>query len=190
MRGEWCYFKEFFTKTQCELILNRGLNLPPQDAKLGADGASVIPDHRKSKIRFIQQDNAAFTWLFDAMWKQILIANNDWFRFHLSKLSYIQLAEYDSAYQGEYKKHHDVFWMNNDPIYHRKLTVIVQLTDPDTYTGGDFEFCDITEYPNASEIRTRGTVLVFPSFLEHKATPVTSGIRHSLASWVDGPKWV
>lgn len=189
MRGEWCYFKESFTPIQCDYILEEGLKIKAQEAKLGSDGNTTIPNHRKSKIRFIREDNDKFTWLFDEMWKKVMRANDDWFSFHLSKLSYMQLAEYDSAYQGEYKKHHDVFWMNNDPIYHRKLTAIIQLTDPDTYTGGDFEFCNNNQYPNATDIRSRGTVLVFPSFLEHKATPVTSGVRHSIACWMNGPKW-
>jgi PKHD-type hydroxylase len=122
------------------------------------------------------------------MWKMAIQANDDYFDFHLSKIEYMQLAEYDSAYQGEYKKHHDVFWMNNDPKYHRKISAVVQLTDPSTYEGGNFEvFAD--QKPNAEELRTQGTAIFIPSFLNHQATQVTSGVRYSLACWFDGPKW-
>ena len=35
----------------------------------------------------------------------------------------------------------------------------------------------------------KGSVIVFPSFHRHRVTPVTSGIRHSLVTWVEGPHW-
>jgi PKHD-type hydroxylase len=165
-----------------------GLLLPAEDAKLGVDGAYSNDQWRKSKIRFIKKQNIQFEWLFDRMWKMAIQANDDYFDFHLSKIEYMQLAEYDSAYQGEYKKHHDVFWMNNDPKYHRKISAVVQLTDPSTYEGGNFEvFAD--QKPNAEELRTQGTAIFIPSFLDHQATQVTSGVRYSLACWFDGPKW-
>jgi predicted 2-oxoglutarate/Fe(II)-dependent dioxygenase YbiX len=116
-------------------------------------------------------------------------ANRDWFNFHITNLSFIQLAEYDESYQGEYKKHHDVFWVNNDS-YHRKLTCVIQLNDPSTYEGGDFEMYDLNEYPDKKELRTQGTAIFLPSFITHAALPVTKGKRYSLAVWYEGPKWV
>lgn len=189
MRGEWCYFKSYFSPEQCQKILDDGLMIPAQDAKLGVDGSTEINQWRKSKVRFIQRDDPKFQWLFDEMWKMAIQANDEWFRFNVTKITYIQLAEYDESYQGEYKKHHDVFWMNNDPHYHRKLTAVVQLTDPSTYEGGALELCNPTEAPNADEVRQQGTVFFFPAFLEHQANPVTKGTRYSLACWFDGPKW-
>jgi PKHD-type hydroxylase len=189
MRGEWCYFKEYFTPEICDKILELGLKLPVQNAKMGVDGSFQSSEYRKSKIRFIQKEDPNFTFLFEALWKMAIQSNDEWFGFHISKISYIQLAEYDASYQGEYKKHNDVFWLNNDPIYHRKLTAIIQLTDPSTYEGGNLELFNLNQYPNAEEVRSRGTVFFFPSFIDHQATAVTKGTRYSLAAWFDGPKW-
>lgn len=189
MKGEWCYYKEYFTPEICNQILELGLKLPAQNATMGVGGETKSDEYRRSKIRFIQQSDPNFTFLFDNMWKLAIDANDKWFQFHISRISYIQLAEYDESYQGEYKKHSDVFWMNNDPIYHRKLTAVVQLTDPSTYQGGNLELFGLTEYPNSQEVRTQGTAFFFPSFLEHQATTVTKGTRYSLACWWDGPKW-
>jgi PKHD-type hydroxylase len=189
MRGEWCYFKEYFTPEMCANILELGLKLPAEDAKIGVNGNLEVNETRKSKIRFIQKTDPNFAFLFDTMWKLAIQANDDFFRFNVTRISYIQLAEYDESYQGEYKRHHDVFWMNNDPDYHRKLTAVVQLTDPSTYEGGNFEMFNITQYPDASEIRSQGTAFFLPSFIEHQANPVTKGTRYSLACWFDGPKW-
>jgi PKHD-type hydroxylase len=192
MKGEWAYFKEYFTPEQCGKILEDGLKLPAQDAKLGVAGMNDYSndDYRKSKIRFIQQGNhPQFQWLFNELWLMGMQANRDWFNFHITNLSFIQLAEYDESYSGEYKKHHDVFWVNND-IYHRKLTCVIQLTDPSTYEGGDFEMYDLNQYPNKDEMRTQGTAIFLPSFIPHAALPVTKGKRYSLAVWFEGPKWV
>jgi PKHD-type hydroxylase len=189
MKGEWCYYKEYFTPEVCSHILDLGLKLPSKQATMGVDGSVSMSEYRRSKIRFIQQSDTNFTFLFDAMWKMAIQANDEWFKFNISRISYIQLAEYDASYQGEYKKHHDVFWMNGDPDYHRKITAIVQLTDPSTYVGGNLELFGLTEYPNSEEVRKQGTAFFFPSFLEHQATMVTKGTRYSLACWFDGPKW-
>lgn len=188
MKGEWCYDNKAFSPKECKKILNIGLRLPVENAKMGATGNTFVTDYRKSKIRFIQKEDQNFDFLFDRMWKLALQANEYWFDFHITKISYIQLAEYDSDYQGEYKRHHDVFWMNNDARYHRKLTAVVQLSDPTTYEGGDLELFSDVRIPNGV-IKPQGTTVFFPSFIEHQAHPVTKGTRYSLACWFDGPKW-
>ena len=33
----------------------------------------------------------------------------------------------------------------------------------------------------------RGTATLFPSYMLHRVTPVTEGIRHSLTVWAHGP---
>jgi PKHD-type hydroxylase len=66
----------------------------------------------------------------------------------------------------------------------RKLSMSVQLSDDDEYTGGDLELCAC---PQLEPRRRRGTIIVFPSFLAHQVTPVTRGTRHSLVAWAHGP---
>jgi PKHD-type hydroxylase len=189
IKGEWCYFKEHFSDEECQKILDDGLKLPAENAKLGFDGESQVNNYRKSKIRFIQKHHSEFEWLFDRMWKLAIQANDDWFNFHITKITYMQLAEYDATYEGEYKKHNDVFWINNDPFYHRKLTSVVQLSKPESYTGGDLILYTSQENPESEQIKTQGTTIFFPSFLDHQANSVTKGTRYSLACWFDGPKW-
>ncbi len=191
VKGEWCYFHKYFSADQCKQILDAGLALPDRDAEVGVSGGggvSVAPEHRRSKVRFIQTSNPDFTWLFDEMWKLAIRANRDFFGFHLTDLGFMQLAEYRDTYLGEYKRHCDVFWINDNQT-HRKLSCIVQLTDPAEYEGGDFEVYETTHRLPAERIRDRGTVVLFPSFTYHAALPVTKGTRYSLASWFDGPKW-
>ena len=191
MRGEWSYWSGAFTPDECAKILEDGLKIESSDAALGVSGMSenINTDFRRSKTRFIHVGDPTFEWLFDRIWKMGIQVNREWFNFHITNLSYIQLAEYDEEYQGEYKKHHDVFWINNDQ-YHRKLTCVIQLTDPNEYVGGEFEVYDLTQYPDAQAIKQQGTAIFIPSFFTHAALPVTKGRRYSLAVWFEGPKFV
>ena len=35
----------------------------------------------------------------------------------------------------------------------------------------------------------QGDIIVFPSYLEHGVSPITSGSRTSLVGWFEGPRW-
>ena len=192
MNGEWCYFNGKFSPQFCKQVIDIGMTIPSQAAALGVNGLSARSDnsYRRSDIRFIDKTDKRFEFLFDALWKCAIEANDAWFNFHISKLDYIQFAEYTAAQQGEYKRHHDVFWINNDPKYHRKLSAVVQLSDPTDYEGGELQLFDLSNgAPDPTDLKRQGTALFFPSFVPHAVTPVTKGTRYSLAIWFDGPKW-
>jgi PKHD-type hydroxylase len=190
MKGEWCYFKSYFPADYCQHIIDTALRREPTEAKIGTkDGIQKDDSFRRSNIRFVNRGDAELDYLFDEMWKLAIRANQDWFDLHISKLDYYQIAEYDSANLGEYKTHHDIFYMNGDPYYHRKLSCVIQLSDPATYEGGDLVFEHVQYQPSHEDMRQQGTVIFFPSFVRHAALPVTAGKRYSIASWFDGPKW-
>ena len=92
MKGEWCYFKQFFTPEICNRILDDAKHLPIEDAKVGVNGELVQSNYRKSKIRFIQKTDSRFEWLFDSMWKMAIRANDEFFGFNITRITYIQLA--------------------------------------------------------------------------------------------------
>lgn len=190
MRGEWCYFKSYFSADYCDRLIKATTSRPASEAQIGTDaGVKADDSFRRSNIWFVNKGDPELEHVFDDLWRLAIRANQDWFDVHISKLDYYQIAEYDSVNRGEYKTHHDIFYMNNDPYYHRKLSCVVQLTDPDEYKGGDLTFEHVQHYPNADDMRQRGTAIFFPSFVRHAALPVTEGKRYSVAAWFDGPKW-
>jgi predicted 2-oxoglutarate/Fe(II)-dependent dioxygenase YbiX len=70
----------------------------------------------------------------------------------------------------------------------RKLSIVVQLSSPDDYEGGNLQILD--EANNSYIVpRKRGTVIVFDSRAQHRVLKVTKGTRRSLVSWVVGPRW-
>jgi len=189
MKGEWCYFSKNFSKNECDNIISLVIsNIQPQQPKLGVEGISdsVV---RRSEIRFINNNDSKFNFLFDRLWNLAIRANDEFFDFHISRLNFLQFATYDETNNGEYKSHHDVFWLNDDPKYHRKLSCTVQLSDPSTYEGGNFELYNTRQEIDIDNRRSQGTVIFFPSFYMHAVTPVTKGKRYSLVCWFEGPKW-
>jgi PKHD-type hydroxylase len=187
MRGEWCYYRSLFSKEVCDFIVTESLKLPEVEATIGSKDISLSREHRRSKVRFINKDNEIFKPIFHELWNIALESNRCWFDFHLTKLDFIQFAEYNSEYLGEYKKHHDVFWLDQTN-FHRKLSCTIQLSDPNDYEGGEFElYTSIKIDPEI--VKSQGTAIIFPSFFEHQANVVTKGTRYSLTAWFEGPTW-
>ena len=56
-------------------------------------------------------------------------------------------------------------------------------------TNWYFEFMKYIKPPVKVQIRKVGTVLIFPSFLQHRVTKVTKGSRYSVVGWYEGNDW-
>lgn len=97
----------------------------------------------------------------------------------------IQYTTYRSDVGAEFPLHTDSHLYGRPST--QKLTVIVGLTDKDNYDGGILE---INSFKNPIEYKlTAGQVIVFPSMMSHKVTPVTRGTRQTLVAWYNGPMW-
>ena len=70
----------------------------------------------------------------------------------------------------------------------RKLSFVVQLSDPDDYEGGNLQLLDESGRAYIAP-RKRGTVIVFDSRTQHRVLKVKRGVRKSLVGWVVGPRW-
>ena len=130
------------------------------------------------------------SWLSDDWLKGLVLehveeANRLAFNVDLAKQLEVQLVEYQADREDYYDWHHDVQW-NGSSGLDRKLSMTIQLTDPQDYDGGDFQFEEIM---TTADFRAQGTVLVFPAYLRHRITPVTRGTRRALVAWTFGPKW-
>lgn len=167
-------------------IISECETYPAQDANLGFDGNNKLDNYRNSEIRWINKMNPNSRFISDLLWNFAEEANKNAFGFDISSISQIQYTIYEASSGGKYDWHFDTFWANLT-TFDRKLSVIIQLSDSDDYEGGDFELDQ--QYPQPENIRNKGTVFVFPSFMLHRVTPVTKGIRKSLVSWIEGPKF-
>jgi len=70
----------------------------------------------------------------------------------------------------------------------RKLSMTVNLTEPQNYAGGNLKFDfgphrGAKRFHTCKEIRPTGSIIIFPSYTYHCVTPVTRGTRYSLVLW-------
>ncbi|MBC7974580.1 MAG: 2OG-Fe(II) oxygenase [Myxococcales bacterium] len=132
---------------------------------------------RKSSAVFIAPSKST-SWVFDRLGKAIREINDTVYGFAVSQFREgFQFTRYEV---GEYYGPH--FDIGPGKLTERKLSLTVQLTPPDDYTGGE-----LVIYPEFVAPREQGTMTVFPSFMCHNVLPVKSGVRFSLVSWLAGP---
>lgn len=119
----------------------------------------------------------------------MLKVNKDVFKFELAnKLSQCDHIMYYK--KGDFSSWHtDGYWEKNQESktkgFCRKLTMIVQLTNENSYEGCDLKLFAYN-HPKQN-IRKVGTAILFPSFAFHEVAPLCIGVRHALAAFVDGP---
>lgn len=190
MNQWWQYWPNYFGSAECDKIVELAQQLQEIDGQIGHAAGVAKADSRvrRSKIRWIPRFDPKFFQLFGTMELLFNEANRNAFGFDLTMFYEVQFTQYDEEDEGKYDWHHDTMWVSKK-LQRRKLSMVIQLSDPNDYDGGQFEISneDCDQPPNPKDILGKGTVIVFPSFLRHRVTSVTRGRRHSLVSWYEGP---
>jgi PKHD-type hydroxylase len=156
-----------------------------QRAKTGMiPGRPIESDLRRSNVKWLTNTQET-KWVFERLAHVVSSLNSQFFRFDLTGFGEaLQLTNYDSSEHGTYGWHVD--FGSNTSSASRKLSVVLQLSDPSEYEGGNLELM-----PAGQEIvrmkKQRGLVVAFPSWTLHQVTPVTQGTRQSLVIWTTGP---
>lgn len=182
MKNQWMVLPGAIKPDICDKIINEGLKL---DSDIGVFGSGQTDQNiRSSMVGWF--DISKHEWLVRLIWNHVLIANRSNFGFDISYgIHEVQFSSYSSALSGRYEWHMDTF-LEAAPSQ-RKLSFCLQLSDPSTYEGGIFETRN--NMFNHDDFLPRGSILIFPSFLEHRVTQVTKGVRYSLVTWVEGTQW-
>lgn len=164
-------------------IIAMGESREAQAAGVGtAEHSEENPEVRRSKISWIdlQPDSE---WLYDRLATIASNLNGQFYRFDLYGFhEHFQYTVYDSNNQGHYAWHIDSGTKLSAP---RKFSLVLQLSDPSEYEGGDLELFYSAD-PVAVK-KEKGIVAAFPSHTLHRVTPVTAGVRRSLVMWCVGP---
>jgi PKHD-type hydroxylase len=154
-----------------------------QQAQVGGDPqGSDLAKIRRSQVSWLNK-NQDTAWVFEKLGHIASSLNAQYYRFDLTGFGEpIQLTNYDQSEQGMYGWHQD-YGGKLSPS--RKLSLVLQLTDPSQYEGGNLQV--ITSGQPQTVRKQRGLVAAFPSYVLHQVTPVTSGNRQSLVAWISGP---
>jgi PKHD-type hydroxylase len=196
----WIWWDDAFTNEEldriCELSLDRledsTVFVPDVDENnniRGPQKPELVEDIRVSKnsFNYVREENA---WIFERINSVINHINANFYNFDLNGYEMYQYAEYDSAKKGHYDFHMDMQMTEPLVFEMRKLSMTLMLNDPGVdFEGGDFQFMrSVPDKLETIELK-KGRLILFPSFLVHRVTPVTKGIRKSLVVWVTGPKF-
>ena len=147
-------------------------------------------------------------WLGGFMWHYIERANRENFLYDLRCIDNesMQYTQYnrgqfygwhnDSDLPNQYKptavgNRSDSLvqdFLNTECEMVRKLSFVLQLSEPDDYEGGNLQLLDENRKCYFAP-RQRGTVILFDSRTQHRVLKVTKGKRKSIVGWTVGPRW-
>lgn len=151
-------------------------------AEVSGDGQAYHEELRRGSLYGIE-NNERTEWLYQRLAEIAIRANNQCYWFDLLGFhEELQMMRYS---EGDFFDWHLDF--GNGFPSSRKLSLTVQLSNPDDYEGGDLQFK--VNQKEESAARELGSVIIFPSFIIHRVTPVTKGERQSIVGWVTGPPY-
>ncbi|WP_417723263.1 2OG-Fe(II) oxygenase [Salipiger sp.] len=173
--------EDAFSAVDCSRLIDIARSAESSDARL----VGRQRDHNLRRADLVWLDDVAETeWVMDRIIDVVRIANREAFGFELDSFGEsAQIARYGAEREGHFDWHSDIG--DGQLAARRKLTMVVQLSEPEEYAGGTLEVM-----PSAHVIesrRERGTATLFPSYLLHRVTPVTEGARFSMTIWAHGP---
>ncbi len=187
MKSDWVWCPEVFSKEQCEEIVDSIYKLPEPEQYGGVLSKNPLDlEYRRNKIKWVDANKyTQFKPLVNELWEFINVVNEQVFEVDVNLLGPLQFTEYVASEFSEYKSHKDITWLSRST--HRKISLVLQLTDSNDYDGGDLILEDAYEKPDLSVIRKQGSLIAFSSYVMHKVTPVTRGKRNSIVAWFEGP---
>jgi len=177
------YFENGFNEEELQKVNQLVSRLAFHEGLTSGEGKSN-KEVRSSYVKWIPKQDG-FGWLYFKLMEMAAEANKNVWNFDLySVLDNIQYTEYHASQNGHYGWHQDI---GDGEMSKRKVSITVQLSDPNEYEGGDLQYFRGGNPDNADTVfRKKGYVFLFPSYMMHRVTPVTQGIRKSLVLWVGG----
>ena len=205
-QNEFAYYPGAVATEMCDRIDKIGDSLIQKPGKVTDENGvlNVDPNRRQDLIAWIPKE-PNYEWLYLEMTEILQQLNERHWQMSINTLGKLQYSIYGP--DGHFKWHRD--WLA--PEYHaeskgtRKVTLSVQLSDPDSYVGGYFEVAQTQDSKEpesydvrvldtndlrrklAEGVRPKGTITAFPAKFWHRVTPIYSGVRRSLVTWGLGP---
>ena len=182
------------SERDCERIIAAGEAAELSEGTVQYDPTDQV---RSSSVAWLY-DTPEHTWLFDRLTNFVGYVNRRLWNWDIGRPESLQYTSYgpDQYYKWHADQHERPYAANERwGGLTRKVSLSVMLNDGDEYEGGDFEIEHLGETPDRLRKRIesltggrgRGSMIIFPSHLYHRITPVNSGVRKSLVAWFLGP---
>ena len=179
------FFPKGFDTFDIDRILSISELYEFQEGKVHSNGDDEAIDTkiRESLIKWLIPEADKTEWIYERLMMYTIEANTELWGFDINHFKdAIQYTEYHGDKEGHYDWHIDLGGGNSGT---RKISIVVQLSDPNDYEGGELQL-QIGGDAYTPILKKKGAVTLFPSYLRHRVTPVTKGIRKSLVLWVGG----
>lgn len=176
---DFYYFRNSFSNEELNKIEEIASNLPIQTGTIG--DSSDINSDRISDISWIEQSENT-SWLYKKLAELGAHANKEMWNFDI--WGYQDALQY-TIYRGN-GGHYDWHPDSGPGLSNRKLSCVLQLSDPSEYEGGELQIHSGNEKNTINVPKEKGLLCFFPSFLLHRVTPVYNGTRKSLVTWFSG----
>ena len=185
------------------------------DVKINKDGVPTNENIRSCEVSWIMATDKFTSEVIGQCNDIMTQINHSYFGFDVWRPEPIQFTHYTFHEDKEIKDHYD--WHVDSSIlarasvpFDRKLSMSLQLSKGDSYTGCNLEFPDHANFMDGNKksaginaktgepitsddltvvLRQQGTAILFPSFAHHRVTPIESGERYCLVNWMQGPRW-
>ena len=172
-----------FTPKQCQMIIDKGHSLKPEQAKVGGGQKDGIYDTKKRVTTIGWIPFKEMPEMYQTIESTMLRTNANHFGFDGMKLTEPgQFTEYPKGGFYDWHMDSDTSFVSEPTV--RKISMTCLLSDPSEFKGGELEFMDKGKRPNNLK---QGQAIFFASFLRHRVAPVKKGIRRSLVMWFGGP---
>jgi len=172
----YAVFKDVVSPEGCKQIIELSKYYQKEEGKQFSN-----PEKRSSDVYWLQY-SSDLAELFQRLSDVVVKANNEIWDFNLSGfLEPLQLTHYRATKNGHYDWHMDN--ADHGILQCRKLSGSLILNEG--FHGGNLEFHSAKDIGKISP----GTLVIFPSYHQHRVTPITKGERWSLVFWVTGPSW-
>jgi len=143
-------------------------------------GKETYYEHGKRKTKIVFEEINTIAGCILNSYMQYANVDSKW-NFNVTYMQKAQLGRYEQG--GHYDWHIDT--MKPDEYgMQRKISAVLYLSDPKDYEGGELEIKGLDKPLGRLP---KGSVVVFPSYMSHRVTPVTKGIRYSAVGWMMGP---
>lgn len=170
--------RELLTPEECQKIIDLAADTTMSDSMIVADGEPVIDTKWRKAQQMYLLPGPDTANMLDKLMTTVLYANKK-YRFDIDAFESVALVKYPVG--GHYHWHKDIGQRHTQ---HRKLSMSVQLSAPDSYQGGNLEIDLASKVFEAP--RTQGSITLFPSWERHRVTPVTKGERWAIVAWAAG----
>lgn len=179
----FAWWEGAFTEQELDWLQNKAKEAD-KSAKIGRGNGEEVDDNiRRSELNWLQK-NSECAWVFEKLAHVASSLNADYFGFELTGFGEpLQLTNYHEARQGTYLWHQDF----GSSGISRKLSMVLQLSDPSEYEGGELQI--LTRKEPTTMQKKRGLIVAFPAWTLHQVTPVIKGTRQTLVAWISGPSF-